>query len=45
MMQYVLGHHMVSSHHWYHELSGDLRNRIAQQEVILDVDNIRSIRM
>jgi len=32
---------MIGSYYRYSELSGDLKNRVAQQKVILDVDNIR----
>ncbi len=40
MMRDVFGHHVIGSHDRYSELSGDLTNRVAQQKVILDMDNV-----
>jgi len=35
---------MIGSHYRYPELSCDLQNGVAQQKVVLDMDNIRSAR-
>ena len=42
MMRYVLRHHMIGSHYRYFELSCNLKNGVAQQKVVLDMNNIRS---